>query len=310
MLHPVLYRYIFIILLFVFFDAQSQDQSTIYKDGHGGTIHIPSGHKAFADEVISFTEGKPAAIDIASDPSKALATPDFNGEDKGFVALGCGGALVLKFTDNALVDIDGPDLYVFELGKFFEPTDLAISKDGITWITIGEINGATAQVDIEKFTKPGDIYNYIRLTDLKTECRGKWPGADIDAVAAIGSARKHLFTGNVLFNFNESILKPEAKEILNLLAKEIIEEKVTEIIVQGYTDNIGSEDFNQKLSIDRAIAVKNYLDKKLSDKRYKIEAQGLGESNPSFTNETKEGQEKNRRVEILLLPSKKQNKVQ
>lgn len=287
------------------FTVQLQGQSKIYKDGHGGEITIPAGDKAFADEIISFTKGSPAAIRISSDPYKAVGIPDFDGEHKGFVALGCGGTLILKFTDNGLININGPDLYVFELGKFFETTDLAISKDGVNWIAIGEINGATAQIDIENFTKPGDVFSYIRLTDLKTECSGKWPGADIDAVAAIGSARRHLFSGSVLFNFNESILKQEAKEILDKLITEISASDVAEIIVQGYTDNIGSDDFNEKLSLERAAFVKNYLSQKLSGKHYKIDAQGLGENNPLFTNETKAGQEKNRRVEILLLPAKK-----
>jgi OmpA-OmpF porin, OOP family len=299
------FRWVVNISLFFLLSSLAQAQTKTYKNGHGATIDIPLGDKAFADEVTLFTEGKPSAIDISSDPSKALGIPDFDGEYKGFVALGCGGSLILKFTDNALINIEGPDLYVFELGKFFEPTELAISKDGINWISIGEIDGATAQVDINQFSKPGDVFNYVRLTDLKTECRGKWPGADIDAVAAIGSARRHLFSGNVLFNFNESVLKKEAKEILNTLAKEISASDITEIIVQGYTDNIGTEDFNKKLSQDRATSVKNYLSQRLSDKRYKIVAEGLGENNPLFTNETKEGQEKNRRVEVLLIPKKK-----
>jgi outer membrane protein OmpA-like peptidoglycan-associated protein len=172
----------------------------------------------------------------------------------------------------------------------------------MVWIIIGEIDGATAQVDIEKFTKPGEIFNYVRLTDLKTACRGQWPGADIDAVAAIGSARRLSLSGSVLFNFNEAILKQGAKEILNDLIKEIDKTKTKEIIVQGYTDNIGTDEFNDKLSLARANTVKDYLSKKFIGKVYKIKAEGLGENNPLFSNESKEGQEKNRRVEIILIP--------
>jgi OmpA-OmpF porin, OOP family len=298
---PAIHKYL--IIAFILLDLSSFSQeSKIYNDGHGGTISIPLGDKAFADEVVNFIKGDPPAVESSSDPDKSLRKPDFDGLDNGFVALGCGGILVLKFTDNALINVVGPDLYVFELGKYFEPTDLAISKDGINWITIGEITGATAKVDIEKFSNPGDIFSYVRLTDLKSECRGQWPGADIDAVAAIGSARRVSFSGSVLFNFNESVLKAEAKEMLNELANEIIKSGTHEIIVEGYTDNIGTEDFNKKLSLNRALSVKNYLKQKLPGKLYKIEAQGLGENNPLFGNDTKEEQEKNRRVEIILLP--------
>jgi OmpA-OmpF porin, OOP family len=172
------------------------------------------------------------------------------------------------------------------------------------WINIGEINGATARIDIASYIQPGDIFNYVRLTDLKTACSGEWPGADIDAVAAIGSARRLSFSGSVLFNFNEAILKKEAKEILNDLIQEIEKADINEIIVQGYTDNIGSDEYNDKLSLARADAVKDYLNQKLTGNSYKIEAYGLGEKNPLFSNDTKEEQEKNRRVEIILLPKK------
>ena len=87
--------------------------------------------------------------------------------------------------------------------------------------------------------------------------------------------------------------------------KEINNTAIAEIIVAGYTDSIGTSEVNKNLSLARATAVKNFLKQKLSAKAYKIEALGFGESNPLFSNDTKEGQEKNRRVEIILMPAKK-----
>lgn len=289
---------------FILMEAKSQEPGTSYNDGHGGKVYLPSGYKSFADEVVSFTKGDPAAIAFSSNPFFSLGIPDFDGTDKGFVSLGCGGSLILKFKDNALIDVEGPDLFVFEMGKYIESTDLAISKDGSNWISIGEIKGAKAEIDIGEFTKQGDIFNYVRLIDLKTTCKGDWPGADIDAVAAIGSAKRISLTGNVLFNSNESILKPESKIALDELVQEIKKTSIKKILVEGYTDSIGTESFNTNLSMKRADAVKNFLIPKLSDDLYKIEAIGLGERNPLFPNNTKEGQEKNRRVEIILLPGK------
>ncbi len=293
------------LILLISFDTHAQEAGKSYDDGHGKKVYLPLGDKSFADEVVSFTMGNPAAIAQASNPAASLGIPDFDGGTNGFVSLGCGGTLILKFTDNALVNIDGPDLLVFEMGKYIESTNLAISKDGVNWISIGEIKGAESEIDIETFTKPGDVFNYVRLIDLKTACKGSWPGADIDAVAAIGSAKRLSFTGSVLFNFNESVLKAEAKESLNNLVKEINNTAIAEIIVAGYTDSIGTSEVNKNLSLARATAVKNFLKQKLSAKAYKIEALGFGESNPLFSNDTKEGQEKNRRVEIILMPAKK-----
>lgn len=297
-----------IILFFICiisFEVQAQTQGMSYNDGHGGKIYLPLGDISFADKVVSFTKGEPAALELSSNPSDALGIPDFDGADKGFVSLGCGGILILKFTNNALINIEGPDLFVFEMGKYIESTDLAISKDGVNWISIGEIKGAKAEVDIGEFTKQGEVFNYVRLIDLKSGCHGLWPGADIDAVAAIGAAKRISFKGSVLFNFNESVLKPEAKKILEELVKEINKTTLAGIVVEGYTDSVGTAEFNKNLSLARAKAVTVFLKQKVSAKSYKIEAQGFGESNPLFPNDTKEGQEKNRRVEIILLPVKK-----
>jgi len=293
------------IFLLISLCAQSQEPGVSYNDGHGGKVYLPLGDQSFADEVVRFTKGDPAAVEFSSNPAFGIGIPDFDGTDKGFVSLGCGGELILKFNNNALINIEGPDLFVFEMGKYIESTILAISKDGINWISIGEIKGAKAEIDIGEFAKLGDVFNYVRLIDLKASCKGDWPGADIDAVAAIGSAKRISLTGNVLFNVNESVLKPEAKKALDELVQEIKKTSIAEIIVEGYTDSIGATAFNNTLSMARAKAVKNFLKQKLSGEIYKIEAYGYGESNPLFPNDTKEGQEKNRRVEIILLPGKK-----
>lgn len=292
------------IALMISISTKSQEQGKSYKDGHGKEVLLPLGDISFADQVVSFTKGEPAATELSSNPLDGLGTPDYDGGTKGFVSLGCGGALVLKFTNNALINREGPDLYVFEMGKYVESTELSISKNGLDWVSIGEITGAKAEVDIEKYIQPGDIFNYVRLIDLKTSCKGMWPGADIDAVAAIGAAQRISFTGSVLFNVNEAALKPEAKKLLEDLIKEIINSPVSDIFVEGYTDSLGTAEFNKSLSLARAVAVRDVLKQKLG-KYYNMDARGFGASNPLFPNDTKEGQEKNRRVEIVLIPVKK-----
>ena len=159
-----------------------------YKDSRGRAVHFPLGDKSFADEVVSYETGRPEPKAAnARDPEEALGAPDYSAKYRTHsVTLGCGGALTLRFTDNALVDVDGPDLYVFEVGPAIEPTKLEISRDGKTWIDVGKISGGTADVDIAKHVKAGESFTYVRLTDLKEDCGGEWPGADIDAVGAFG----------------------------------------------------------------------------------------------------------------------------
>jgi outer membrane protein OmpA-like peptidoglycan-associated protein len=272
-----------------------------YADGHGGKVFLPLGDISFADEVRSFTKGEPPAIPASSDSSLSIGVPDFDGGTGGFTTLGCGGSLVLHFKDNALVNIKGPDLFVFEMGKYIEPTNLDISKDGVHWINVGKINGAKAAVDIGDSVKQGDIFYYVRLTDLKTECSGSWPGADIDAVAAIGSAKRISLNSTVLFGFNQSTLKSDAKKELDKIIAAITDPNV-DVMIEGHTDNVGTRSYNQTLSENRAKAVRDYIQPKLAGKKIKVKSAGYADKNPVASNDTPQGQEMNRRVEIILIP--------
>jgi hypothetical protein len=112
----------------------------------------------------------------------------------GFVTLGQGGRIVLKFTDNSLTGngTSALDLWVFEVGPDVEDTFVDISKDGNTWFSVGKVFGATAGVDIDSFGfGTSDFFSYVRLTDDPIEGQtgsGGSVGADIDAVGAISSA--------------------------------------------------------------------------------------------------------------------------
>lgn len=105
--------------------------------------------------------------------------------------------------------------------------------------------------------------------------------------------------GEVLFDFDSYRLKPQSVKSLDEAAK-IISEKYSdrEILVEGHTDNIGSSDYNQRLSESRANSVAKYLKEKgLGDK---LSYRGYGKERPLFDNNTAEGRSKNRRVEIII----------
>ena len=104
----------------------------------------------------------------------------------------------------------------------------------------------------------------------------------------------------ILFDFNKFTLKPEAKQALEAVASIIKTNPVKKIIVTGYTDNIGSDAYNLKLSLQRAQSVADYLMyvEKLSPSLFLIK--GKGKANPIASNVSKEGRAKNRRVEIEL----------
>ena len=283
-----------------------QATATTYTDSRGKKVQFPLGDASFADAVAEFTPGKPGVEDARwSDSKLALGQPDYISEEADerkptSVALGCGGALVLHFSDNALVDVPGPDLYVFEVGPAVEAMNLAISTDGERWTTVGDISGGTAEVDISKVARRGDTYRYVRLTDLKSGCGGGFPGADVDAVGAIGSTLGLSFDASVLFDIDQSILKPEAQKSLSEAAKQLARFSGAAITVEGHTDNTGAADHNMTLSQSRAESVRAFLLSQSELKGRAIAAKGFGATRPIAPNDTQAGRQKNRRVEIVV----------
>ena len=103
------------------------------------------------------------------------------------------------------------------------------------------------------------------------------------------------------FDYRAAKMAPEAYEKLDRLVAIAKLSPDYEIVIRGYTDNVGSYRFNERLSRSRARIVKRYLvEKGIGPER--IEAMGMGESDPIVPNDTPEGKAANRRVEIELVP--------
>lgn len=153
-------------------------------------ITFPNGEASWADRVFSFGPGSPAADPAYSVPDQAIGRPDVpeNG-GKASTSLGRGGSIVLEFVDNRLIDVEGYDLYIFEVGPEVEDTLVEISENGSSWIEVGTVTGSTSYVDIGPVSQPGQQFRFVRLTDDPNEGgrSGRYVGADIDAIGAIGS---------------------------------------------------------------------------------------------------------------------------
>lgn len=285
--------------------TQSGEQGRQYPDGHGGEVFFPMGAASFADEITSFTPGDPDGGDASDRPEAVLGIPDWNdGGGAEALTLGCTGDLVVAFTDNSLIDIPGPDLYVFEIGPDTEATAMAISENGEDWIRVGRIAGGKAEVDIAPYVETGSSYRYVRLVDLKQACDSRTPGADVDAIGAIGSATKIALDSSVLFDSGESGLKPGAHEALESVVSGIADPAATQIEVAGHTDSVGSVPANQSLSEARARSVADFLVEAAPFGSDAITVRAFGESRPVASNETAEGRAQNRRVELTLRTSR------
>ena len=108
------------------------------------------------------------------------------------------------------------------------------------------------------------------------------------------------FSADAFFDFDKATLKPEGKATLNDLASKIKGIKLETLITTGHTDSIGSDAYNQRLSLRRANAVKAYLvSQGVAADRIVVE--GKGETKPVADNKTAAGRAKNRRVEVEVV---------
>jgi len=113
-------------------------------------------------------------------------------------------------------------------------------------------------------------------------------------------ASKVTYAADAFFDFDKSVLKPEGKAKLDDLVSKIQGVNLEVIIAVGHTDSIGSDAYNQKLSVRRSEAVKAYLVSKGVEKN-RVYTEGKGEKQPVADNKTKEGRAQNRRVEIEVV---------
>ena len=108
------------------------------------------------------------------------------------------------------------------------------------------------------------------------------------------------YAADAFFDFNKSVLKPEGKAKLDDLVGKIKDINLEVIIAVGHTDSVGSDAYNQKLSVKRSEAVKAYLVSKGIEKN-RVYTEGKGEKQPVADNKTDEGRAKNRRTEIEVV---------
>ena len=108
------------------------------------------------------------------------------------------------------------------------------------------------------------------------------------------------YAADAFFDFDKSVLKPEGKAKLDDLVSKIKSINLEVIIAVGHTDSVGTDAYNQKLSVRRAEAVKAYLVSKGVEKN-RVYTEGKGEKQPVADNKTAQGRAKNRRVEIEVV---------
>ncbi|MEM9567694.1 MAG: OmpA family protein [Cyanobacteria bacterium P01_E01_bin.34] len=110
--------------------------------------------------------------------------------------------------------------------------------------------------------------------------------------------------GDVLFDFNRSEIRPEAASMLEQVAGILESMPYSHIQVAGHTDDVGDNNYNLVLSVERATAVQEFLREALPDngQGYRWTSTGYGEAAPVADNGTEEGRQRNRRVDLIVSP--------
>jgi outer membrane protein OmpA-like peptidoglycan-associated protein len=172
---------------------------------------------------------------------------------------------------------------------------------GAAGAAIGKAAGGTAEGAIIGAVVGGTAGAIIgqRMDRKAAELEEELENAEVERV---GEGIKVTFDNAILFDFDSAALRTNAQENLREFASSMQDFEGTEVLIVGHTDSKGSEEYNLRLSERRASSAAEYLiEQGLRPSR--ITTMGKGESEPVATNETAEGRQQNRRVEVAIFAS-------
>jgi OOP family OmpA-OmpF porin len=138
------------------------------------------------------------------------------------------------------------------------------------------------------------------VPDYLDKCPGTPMGEEVDQDGCPLPVEKGRVTLNVEFDTNKSIVKKEYNEEIGQPAAVMKKYPDLKIVLKGHTDNVGGAAYNDKLSQRRVDAVKKYMVEKFGIEAFRLSAKGYGLTRPIASNATKEGRQKNRRVEAVV----------
>jgi outer membrane protein OmpA-like peptidoglycan-associated protein len=173
--------------------------------------------------------------------------------------------------------------------------DVEIS-DNITIRPTGMVGGTNTSLDWG--IGAGFAYAFTAPT-LQMPTAPPPPPAPVAEAPPPPPAKEKIVLRGVHFAFNKATIRAEDMPILGQAAETLKEHGNITVTVEGNTDNVGSEEYNQKLSVRRATAVRDYLAQH-GIAAARMTVVGKGESNPVASNDTEDGRAQNRRVELLV----------
>jgi len=193
------------------------------------------------------------------------------------------GLQVIRNYENAIKKIGG--VKVFQEGSY--EIWLKLDKGGKAfWVYIDSWHGGGK----------GESYG---MTIIEKEGMVQEVVADAKSLMTDIQAKGSASVYGIYFDFDKADVKPESEPAIKEIAKLLEENKALKLYVVGHTDNVGSLDYNLKLSKARADAVVRELTTRYKISPDRLKAFGVGSLAPVASNKTEEGRAKNRRVELV-----------
>ena len=171
--------------------------------------------------------------------------------------------------------------------------DKSVAYGGAEWDAIMSAYSLpmVAAVPVPAVALPGDE-DGDGVPDNKDACPGTPKGVAVDERGCWA------ISSDVLFDFDKAVVKKEYYPFLDKTKKIFDDYPTMKVQIDGYTDSIGTDAYNMKLSERRANAVRNYLINNVGIAADRLTVVGYGENNPAYPNDTKANRAKNRRVEF------------
>jgi OmpA-OmpF porin, OOP family len=178
------------------------------------------------------------------------------------------------------------------------PAGTPVNEQGCPALLDADGDGVADDADSCPATPAGTAVDETGCPAQQEGCRAPAPGEPINLEGC--ATGESVVLKGVNFEVNSSRLTVNARAILNQVADSLAAAPAMKVEIGGHTDAQGSDDFNQKLSERRAQAVHDYLVARGIDPS-RLSSRGYGESQPIESNETPEGREVNRRVEMKVI---------
>lgn len=252
-------------------------------------------------------------MDDIGDPRVWIEVDEINDDGEYFYVNGRsnlieGSRIAIKRNESqqaeTMVNPDGSFHFKFDYEyKEDAPFVIEFNPNDYQWNIVEETYGAKGQKLVGNLVETNK-YNDNQTIQYEVELESQVIDVPDNVELEIdGSEVTMLVPDNILFDFDEYDLKKDAKTTLKEISKTLqnsFNKKDLNITINGHTDNTGSKEYNKKLSKQRAEEVKKYLDDQLEGTNITFTTEGYGDSKPIASNDTEDGQAKNRRVEIVI----------